>query len=212
MMRDVEHVSFDLDGTLIDSFPVMKQAWDASTRELGVTCGFEEYRKFVGLPFPRILQHLGLENLTKELSDLYFSKTRDKYGDVDEIDGASEVLSWCRDAGLGVSINTSKPRMNAEIVIELLGFDVDMLICGDDLAPGKPDPKGARLLSEAMGVPTERMLYVGDMIFDFQFALNSGMRFLLLNPGGQAPLPRNLLNPVTEISCLMDLKSHLARD
>ena len=55
-----KHVAFDLDGTLVDSIPVMKVAWEASVSTLNIDCSFSEYKKYIGVPFPRILELLNL--------------------------------------------------------------------------------------------------------------------------------------------------------
>ncbi|KAA0912645.1 HAD-IA family hydrolase [Aquicoccus porphyridii] len=209
MSDPIRHISFDLDGTLINSFAIMQEAWEAATEKLRINCGFAEYRRYVGLPFPRILELLGLSNFEMELNELYFAHTRRLYDRIDQIDGASGLLDWCREQGFGTSIITSKPRANSELIIERIGFSVDALVCGDDLTRGKPDPMAARIVCEQTGATPAEMLYVGDMIFDFQFALNAGMRFVMLAPDGGAPLPRNLLNHVDRIGTLAAVRDHV---
>lgn len=206
MSDPLRHISFDLDGTLINSFAIMQQAWEASTEKLRINCGFAEYRRYVGLPFPRILELLGLSNFEMELNELYFSHTRRLYDQIDQIDGAADLLHWCRTQGFGTSIITSKPRANSELIISRMGFEVDALVCGDDLTRGKPDPMAARIVCEKVGTTPGEMLYVGDMIFDFQFALNAGMRFVMLAPDDAAPLPRNLLNQVDRVGTLAAIR------
>ena len=205
----IRHVSFDLDGTLINSFATMKIAWEIATSELKINCGFAEYRRYVGLPFPKILDMLGLANFEIELNELYFANTRRLYDQIPLIDGADEILRWCRNAGLGTSIITSKPRKNSELILEKMGFEVDKLVCGDDLARGKPDPMAGQLLCETFDLDPGEVLYVGDAIFDFQFALNAGMAFILFDNHGDNRLPGNMLNPVTSVPSLLDIKSHL---
>ena len=41
-MSKIKHISFDLDGTLIDSLPIMKVAWESSMVALSLNCGFSE--------------------------------------------------------------------------------------------------------------------------------------------------------------------------
>ena len=205
----IRHVSFDLDGTLINSFATMKIAWEEATSELGIHCGFAEYRRYVGLPFPKILALLGLTNFEIELNELYFANTRRLYDQIPLIDGADEILRWCRAQGLGSSIITSKPRQNSELILQKMGFEVDRLVCGDDLTRGKPDPMAGRLLCEAFGLEPAQVLYVGDAIFDFQFALNTGMDFLLFDNHGDNRLPANMLNPVKSVARLSDIKAHI---
>jgi phosphoglycolate phosphatase len=45
---------------------------------------------------------------------------------------------------------------------------------GGDI-PRKPDPKGALLISEKMGIAPEELMYVGDSGVDMETANNSGM-------------------------------------
>ena len=74
-MKKIKHISFDLDGTLINSIPVMKQAWKETMVELGLAVGFENYKRYIGLKFDDIMKKLGLENISNEISLLYFKKT-----------------------------------------------------------------------------------------------------------------------------------------
>ena len=199
-MAGIKHVSFDLDGTLINSFPVMKKAWEKATTELSIRCGFSNYKKYVGLPFPKIMEQLGLEAYERDLSDLYFATTKALRHEVSMIDGASDLLSTLKSRGYSVSIITSKPRMNAELVVEQMGFEYDLLVCGDDYIRGKPDPIAGRDIFKNFDVKPAEVLYVGDMIFDFQFALNSGMDFVFFGDQGQNRLPSNLCNSISEIA------------
>ena len=199
-MRHIKHVSFDLDGTLINSFPVMKKAWEHATAELSIKCGFSNYKNYVGLPFPKIMEQLGLEAYERDLSDLYFATTKALRHEVSMIDGASDLLSALKSRGYSVSIITSKPRMNAELVVEQMGFEYDLLVCGDDYIRGKPDPIAGRDIFKNFDVKPAEVLYVGDMIFDFQFALNSGMDFVFFGDHGQNRLPSNLCNSIREIA------------
>jgi len=210
MMSPIKHVSFDLDGTLINSFATMKIAWEAATAELKINCGFAEYRRYVGLPFPKILEMLGLSNYRIELNELYFAGTRRLYDQIPGIDGANDLLDWCNAKGLGTSIVTSKPRQNSELILEKMGFAVDKLVCGDDLSKGKPDPMAATLLCEEFDLAPGEVLYVGDAIFDFQFALNGGLRFILFDNHGENRLPANMLNQVESVAELAQIKAALA--
>jgi phosphoglycolate phosphatase-like HAD superfamily hydrolase len=65
------------------------------------------------------------------------------------------------------------------------------------------------LLCEAFTLAPADVLYVGDAIFDFQFALNAGMDFVLFDNHGDNRLPGNMLNPVTSVARLLEIKSHL---
>lgn len=207
MSVPIRHLSFDLDGTLVDSFEVMRQAWEDATARLGIRCGFERYRSHVGLPFGQILQAIGLSDYEAELTELYFAATRANQHRVSMVEGAGAVLAQARQQGLGVSVITSKPRRNAEPLLTQMGLEVDMLICADDVARGKPDPMSATLLCTRLDLSPAEVLYVGDMVFDLQFALNSGLQFVFFTNDGRNLLPKNLRNPVRHIRTLSGIFS-----
>lgn len=202
MTPTIRHLSFDLDGTLVDSFAVMRRAWEEATTSLGIRCGFERYRRYVGLPFASILQNIGLSDYREDLTELYFAASRRNQHEVRVVEGAGAVLAAARARGLGTSVITSKPRRNAEPLLKAVGLEVDMLVCADDVPRGKPDPMSAALVCNRFGVAPGEVLYVGDMVFDLQFALNAGMRFVLLQHGGRDHLPANLRNPVRRVESL----------
>ena len=54
----------------------------------------------------------------------------------------------------------------------------------------------------------DEVLYVGDMVIDFQFALNVGMEFVFFDGNGINRLPVNLVNQIDTISCLTELMSY----
>ena len=66
-MLKVKHISFDLDGTLINSIPGMKQAWSETILELGLAVGLDKYKKYIGLPFTDILRKLDMDRIEKEI-------------------------------------------------------------------------------------------------------------------------------------------------
>lgn len=208
-MAKIKHVSFDLDGTLINSFPVMEKAWEYATAELSIQCGFSQFKKYVGLPFPKILEHLDLERYERELMDLYFSTTKSLSAEILMIDGAKDLLDDLKSNGFSTSIITSKPRANSVLIVEQMEFVIDLLVCGDDYIRGKPDPILGRDIFRSFDVLPEEVLYVGDMIFDFQFALNSGMDFVFFSDDGGNTLPSNLVNNVSRINFLTDLRGVL---
>ena len=207
-MSRIKHISFDLDGTLINSFPIMEIAWNASMEKLNLNCNFLKYKKFVGMPFPRILELLSLTEYERELTKLYFSHTKELAGDVKAFYGVQEVFNWALKEGYSTSIITAKPRENAQILCDRLNVPVDFLVCGDDHRHGKPNAFVANAVLKKFEVLPSEVLYVGDMVVDFQFALNVGMEFVFFDGNGINRLPVNLVNQIDTISCLTELMSY----
>jgi len=205
-MLKVKHISFDLDGTLIDSYSVMHRAWSETIFELGLAVGYDEYKRYVGIPFSQIMEKLGLEKIESEIKVLYFKKTK-KYADqIDVVEGAHDILLWCKKNKITTSIITSKPRTNTETIISEKKINVDYVVAGDDLKNGKPFPGPGLKVIQNFNINIENMLYIGDMIFDLQFAQNLGVHFIHFTNEGESSLPKNLVNNVDSISKLVEIK------
>lgn len=185
----------------------MKVAWDLSMISLNLNCEFSEYKKHIGIPFPRILELLNLSSYEKNLSKLYFSHTKRLASNVTPFYGINDVLDWANKTGLSTSIITSKPRQNAELLLEILNIQVDLLVCGDDHVFGKPNSFVADVILRKFDVIPNEVVYIGDMAVDFQFALNVGMEFIFFDCNGLNSLPGNIINNINKISCLTELKS-----
>ena len=76
-MPKINHISFDLDGTLIDSLPLMRESWTHATKKIGVDTPWIQFRENIGLQFEKICANLGLENVSNELADEYFGFNRE---------------------------------------------------------------------------------------------------------------------------------------
>ena len=204
-MPRIKHISFDLDGTLINSFPIMEVAWNASMEALSLNCNFLEYKKLVGMPFPKILELLNMTQYEQELTNLYFSHTKRLASEVQTFHGVQEVFSWASENGYSTSIITSKPRENAEILCRRLKIPVSLLVCGDDNRHGKPNAFVADPVLERFKVTPAEVLYIGDMAVDLQFAINVGMKFLFFEGDALNRLPRNIVNKVPSIAYLTEI-------
>ncbi len=80
-------------------------------------------------------------------------------------------------AGIKIAIVTSDNRAPTEKALPLLGIEdaVDVVLCGNDDLPGKPDPAGFHFLSEKYNIDRTQMMMVGDTTGDMLFGKNAGV-------------------------------------
>ena len=64
-------IIFDLDGVLINSKPNMKKSLDLTSRKLKIKLQFKIYEKYLGLPFPKILNKMNIKNRIDEIKKNY---------------------------------------------------------------------------------------------------------------------------------------------
>jgi len=105
-------------------------------------------------------------------------------------DGVKEVADRLTEYGIPFSLNTNKEvELASRITDKLLpGRFVSRIGDGSrgkdgKVLPHKPDPTGAYLICEAMGVKPENVIYIGDSVIDMTTAKNGGMRSIWVSWG-----------------------------
>jgi len=197
------HISFDLDGTLIDSIPLMKLSWENVNEKLSLGVGWDAYRKNIGLPFSRICKNLGIESFEQEVGDLYFEFNQENIDKIKPMSGLNGCIEWIKENDLSWSIITSKPGVTTMPILELFGLNPDVLITADDVEKGKPYIDAAQLLTSQLSSGFDKIYYVGDTTIDHLFAINSGFDFIEFNT---LPMNQFILNDRLIISSLSDIK------
>ncbi len=132
----------------------------ACSREL-----FELYREDSAMVFNRFLDRHGIsftEKKVKELVTVY----REHLPQITFFEDVRPVLKILREKGIRTGIISDGYTITQENKVKVLGLEnlMDHIILTDRLGRDywKPDPRPFRMMSEALGVVPEEMLYVGD--------------------------------------------------
>ena len=203
-MTDNIHISFDLDGTMINSLPLMKLSWENVSSRLNLGIGFEEYRKNIGLSFSQICKNLSLERFELETYDLYFKFNQENMDKIKPINGLKECIEWMSVSNIDWSIITSKPKITTMPILELFDLNPKVLITSDDVENGKPYIDSSQLLTSQLSDKINKIYYVGDTTIDHLFAINSGFEFIEFN---QLSENKYILNKRLVISNLTEIKN-----
>ncbi|MEV7980142.1 HAD-IA family hydrolase [Streptomyces sp. NPDC086519] len=169
-------VVFDLDGVLVDSFGVMRQAFTHAYREV-VGAGeppFAEYNRHLGRYFPDIMRIMGLP---PEMEEPFVRESTRLADQVTLFPGVEELLRQLRERGIGTAVATGKAGWRARTLLARLGvLDLfDHVIGSDEVPRAKPAPdivlRALRLLEVGPG----EAVMVGDAVTDLAAARGAGV-------------------------------------
>ena len=71
MKKKNKIIIFDLDGVLINSLPNMRKALNLTSNKVNMKLSFKKYKKFLGLPFEKILKKMKIKKNYKEIKKYY---------------------------------------------------------------------------------------------------------------------------------------------
>jgi phosphoglycolate phosphatase len=171
-------VLFDLDGTIVDSAPgiLASLAWTYEQLRMPVPPP-AELLKWVGPPLLDSFRDLA--KLDADESRYAHALYREHYTEVGVFDatpypGVLEVLRDIHDAGVPLSLATSKPESAARLILDHFGIsDAFTEITGaseDEVRSAKPDVVEEALRRLALNAEVERPVMVGDRIHDVEGA------------------------------------------
>lgn len=208
------HFCFDLDGTLIDSIPLMRRSWNNVCEVFGLNIPWTKYQENIGLQFKTICKNLDIELLSNEIAEVYFSFNKKNYKSISPMPQLNDLLDKLEREKKDWSIITSKPRDSYEKIASHFKLEPKFVICGDDLVQGKPDKEAGRILCSNLAINSKEVMYIGDTLIDHLFAINSGFSFtgfqrhgddhqkIVSNQFLHSPL---IMNDFKRVSNLMDI-------
>ena len=187
-------VIFDLDGTLIETAPDLCGALNHTLAQAGRDgVAVDEVRHMIG-DGARVMLRLGLEATGQSPSDAeieqWFDVLLDYYWDhvADgsyPFPGVLAALEELRLAGVKLAVCTNKPHRLSNRLFEQLKMAplFDAVLGGDSLAVRKPDARHILGTLEAIGVPADRAVMIGDSANDLNAARNAGLPVVLVTFG-----------------------------
>jgi len=211
-MPAYRHIVWDWNGTLLDD---VQASVNAINRLLEVralpSTDIPRYRELFGFPVRNYYTALGFR-LEEENWDLLARTYHDLYLAEPSIrlhDGATPVLRFCREAGLGLSVLSAAEQSILERMLADAGLaDCFDFVHGVDNLHGHSKVETGRRLMQRIPCPPTEILFVGDTLHDLEVAHELGCRCVLIAQGHQSHA-RLLAAGAPVLSCLADLPGFL---
>ncbi len=175
-------ILFDLDGTLVDTAPDMVTVLLGMQKDHGLTLlPYDLARSHVsngaaGLIRPAFPQ--ADDTQKKQLHQEYLGRYENAVCiDSTLFPGLGDLLDELDAAARPWGVVTNKPMRMTDPLLAGLGLSARAAcsISGDTLPQRKPDPAPLLLASRQIGVPSGKMVYVGDAVRDIEAGRAAGM-------------------------------------
>ena len=178
-------VVFDLDGTLVNSLEDIADSMNSVLQRNGFpTHDLQAYKYFIGNGLKNLVRKALPEEFEQDnelivrcfdtMMDIYrnncINKTR-------PYNGIAELLDELAERRKRLAVFSNKVDELTKIVVEnkLPNWNFEVVIGSRADIPRKPNPTGALIISERMGIAPQKLLYVGDTDVDMQTANRAGM-------------------------------------
>jgi beta-phosphoglucomutase len=176
----IKGLIFDLDGVLVDTVPVHFSAWSRMFEEYGYKFGKREYRSLVdGRPRfdgARAVMINHSEQEVREAADKkneYYVEAIDR-GEFQVFEAAVTLVRQSLENGYGLAAASSSANVRAVLDKAGLLDAFPVVVGGDDVENGKPNPDIFLAAAEGLGLAVEECIVIEDSKSGVQAAKNGG--------------------------------------
>lgn len=182
---------FDFDGVIVDSHPAHLRAWKSFLNSIGKRIS-EEQLHFVldGRKCDDILRHFLGELNADEIIEYGLRKEqyfRDEVTHVGIADGLLSFLEELQSLNMAAAIASSGSKSRIHFLLDRFGLNkfFQVVVTGDDVEEGKPDPAVFLKAAHLLAVHPSELVAFEDAVSGVKAARSAGMKCI-----GIAPLDR----------------------
>lgn len=171
-------VLFDLDGTLIDSLPLIIECSRLAGAEIGLPWDEDHIRSMIGIPLietGEILLGKGQGEFYRSVYLKYFRRLHDEK--IAIFPGIIPMLEQCKEKKIVMAVVTSKIYDSAVMSLTETGIKdyFAEIITASEPCAHKPSAEPALLAMERLGCEKKGTLFVGDSPYDIQCGKGAGI-------------------------------------
>ncbi|MBU3665914.1 MAG: HAD family phosphatase [Chthoniobacterales bacterium] len=178
-------VIFDWDGVVVDSSSHHERSWEilAAKRALPLPPG--HFKRGFGKKNNVIIPDLGwatdpaeVDALAREKEEIYRALVRE-HG-IHPLPGVRELLVSLEAEKIPCAIGSSTERANLDLLLDLMDLRrfFRVIVSGEDVTHGKPDPSIFLLAAKRLGVPPTDCVVIEDALVGLEAANRAGMPVL----------------------------------
>lgn len=208
----IRAVTFDLDGTLIDSTDAIVDSFVHTFETLGLDVPSREailkpIGHVLGRHFSMLTDHDG-EECMAIYREHYNAHACDR---TVLLPGAREALEAFSERGLSLAFATSKRRYASELILEHLGVLAffEFRIGPEDVTRPKPHPEALHKVLKHFGLEGSEMAFIGDTHFDVLAAKEAGVAALAVTTGYETRAELAALEPESIFDSLAEATDYI---
>lgn len=170
-------VLFDLDGTLIDTVPLIRWTFERVFKDFGLAWEDGAVMHTIGLPLREIAARYAPDR-ADEFMERYTAFQEMRFRELTRaFPGALETLGALKSAGYCTGVVTSKRRDPARAGLALTQLDrhIETVVSADDVTKSKPDPEPVFKALALLDVQPRNAVYVGDTWYDIVAGKEAGV-------------------------------------
>lgn len=175
----VKGVLFDVDGTIINTFEHIVQAFEAVLPRFNVVADRAAIQMVIGKTLVDCYREFLHEDYAHEAAELHhqLQQTPEMYQLITVYEGFRELTADLRQAGIGLGVVTNRGRRSIDSIFRYceLAAVFDVVVTCDEVQTPKPDPSGIYLAAQKLGLPSAALAMVGDTAIDVQTAKNASV-------------------------------------
>lgn len=183
MLKNIEAVLFDLDGSLVDSMWIWKEIDIAYLGRFGISLPEKLQSEIEGKSFSETAayfkERFHIPDSIEKIKADWNQMAWDKYAkEVPLKEGVFDFINVCRKKGIKLGIATSNSRELVENIIQVHGIKsyFDCIVTGCDVEKGKPAPDVYLEASKRCAAPPESCLVFEDIVPGILAGKAAGMK------------------------------------
>jgi HAD superfamily hydrolase (TIGR01509 family) len=163
-------VLFDMDGLLVDSEPLWFEVETEVMARLGGEWTREDQEHLLGSSLENsvryFLERAAMSATTEQIAEWMIggmtARVRDR--GITVMPGAAALVAEVAAAGVRYALVSSSQRRFVDAVLSRTGLRFPVVVCGNDVSRGKPDPEPYLLAARRLGVEPSRCIVLEDSI------------------------------------------------